>query len=154
MPTRNLIKLRGLPWNATPLDILSFLEDVEVMNGEKGVYMAISPRDGRPNGEAFLELASPDDVDKAFSYNKNTLGHRYIESKDHTKIISFGRYLNYFYLCSVFNAKPEEFDQCLRRQNVIQQDTFIKLRGLPFSCRLDDIEQFFSGEWPTMADIE
>jgi hypothetical protein len=46
----------------------------------------------------------------------------------------------------VFNAKPEEFDQCLKRQNVMQQDTFIKLRGLPFSCKLEEIEQFFEGK--------
>lgn len=49
----------------------------------------------------------------------------------------------------VFNAKPEEFDQCLKRQNVMQQDTFIKLRGLPFSCKLEEIEQFFEGKIET-----
>ncbi|KAG5672634.1 hypothetical protein PVAND_002748 [Polypedilum vanderplanki] len=124
MNSRNLIKLRGLPWDVQPRDILDFLKDVQVINGEKGIFMGFSSRDGRPNGEAFLELATRDDVDKAFSYNKNMLGRRYIE---------------------IFNAKPDEFDSCLRRQNFIQQDTFVKLRGLPFSCRLDDIEQFFSG---------
>lgn len=28
----------------------------------------------------------------------------------------------------------------------MQQDTFIKLRGLPFSCKLEEIEQFFEGK--------
>ncbi|XP_070507751.1 heterogeneous nuclear ribonucleoprotein H2 [Chironomus tepperi] len=121
---RNVVKLRGLPWDSTPADILDFLKDCVVVNGEKGVHMAISHRDGRPNGEAYVELETPEDVDRAFSYNKNVLGHRYIE---------------------IFNAKPEEFDQCLKRQNVMQQDTFIKLRGLPFSCKLEEIEQFFEG---------
>lgn len=36
--------------------------------------------DGRPNGEAFVELCSSQDVEKAFEYNKNIMGHRYIES--------------------------------------------------------------------------
>lgn len=121
---RNIIKLRGLPWNSTAAEILEFLKDVNVVDGEKGVHMSVSNRDGRPNGEAFVELETMDDVDKAFTYNKNLLGHRYIE---------------------IFNAKPEEFDQCLKRTNVMQQDTFVKLRGLPFSCKLEDIEQFFSG---------
>lgn len=49
------------------------------------------------------------------------------------------------FISIVFNAKPEEFDNCLRRQNLMQLDTFIKLRGLPFSCKPEDIEQFFSG---------
>lgn len=55
-------------------------------------------------------------------------------------------FCSHFCHCLVFNAKPEEFDMCMKRQNVMQQDTFIKLRGLPFSCKLDDIEQFFSGK--------
>jgi len=76
-----IIKLRGLPWNSTVKDILEFLKDIEVVNGDKGITMAISPRDGRPNGEAFVELATPEDVEKSFEYNKNVLGHRYIESK-------------------------------------------------------------------------
>lgn len=78
---RNIIKLRGLPWNSTVKDILDFLKECEVVDGEKGVHLAISHRDGRPNGEAFVELASQEDLDKAFEYNKNILGHRYIESE-------------------------------------------------------------------------
>lgn len=78
---RNIIKLRGLPWNSTSKDILDFLKECQVMEGEKSVHLAISHRDGRPNGEAFVELATPDDVEKAFEYNKNVLGHRYIESE-------------------------------------------------------------------------
>jgi hypothetical protein len=50
-------------------------------------------------------------------------------------------------LTLVFNAKPEEFEQCIRRQNAVQQDNFIKLRGLPFSCKAEDIEQFFQGKF-------
>lgn len=78
---RNIVKLRGLPWNSTSKDILDFLKDCQVLDGEKGVHLAISHRDGRPNGEAFVEMASLVDVDKAFEYNKQILGHRYIESE-------------------------------------------------------------------------
>jgi RNA recognition motif-containing protein len=76
-----VIRLRGLPWNSTAKDILEFLVDVSVAGGDTGIHMAINPRDGRPNGEAFVECATLEDVDKAFTYNKNILGHRYIESK-------------------------------------------------------------------------
>jgi RNA recognition motif-containing protein len=78
---RHIIKLRGLPYNSSAADILDFLKDVEVMNGEKGVFLSISQRDGRPTGEAFLELVSAADVEAAFSFNKNLMGHRYIESE-------------------------------------------------------------------------
>jgi RNA recognition motif-containing protein len=70
-----------LPWNSTAIDILNFLNGCNTLEGEKSVHLAISHRDGRPNGEAFVQLASPADVDKAFEYNKNVMGHRYIESK-------------------------------------------------------------------------
>lgn len=150
-----IIKLRGLPWNSTPSDILGFLKDVNVVDNEKGVHMSVSNRDGRPNGEAFVELESMDDVDKAMSYNKNLLGQRYIESKSeqhskkekavHYGLDPFYAHFHSLFVSLVFNAKPEEFDMCLKRQNVMQQDTFIKMRGLPFSCKLDDIENFFSG---------
>lgn len=76
-----VIRLRGLPWNSTAKDILDFLVDVKVAGDEIGIHMAINPRDGRPNGEAFVECATMEDVDKAFTFNKNILGHRYIESK-------------------------------------------------------------------------
>jgi hypothetical protein len=36
---------------------------------------------------------------------------------------------------------------CLKRQNLVQQDTFIKLRGLPFSCKTEDIAEFFQGNF-------
>lgn len=78
---RNIIKLRGLPWNSTAKDIIDFLKECQTLEGEKSVHLAISHRDGRPNGEAFVELATPGDVDKSFEYNKNVLGHRYIESE-------------------------------------------------------------------------
>jgi hypothetical protein len=119
---KHVIKLRGLPWNVSVKEILEFLKDVNVKNGEKGVHLAISPRDGRPNGEAFVECVSEEDFNKSFDYNKNILGHRYIE---------------------IFSAKLDEFDYVLKRQNVVQHDTFVKLRGLPYSCQPEDIEKFF-----------
>lgn len=77
----NIIKLRGLPWNVCPQDILDFLKNVEVSGGENGIHLITSPRDGRPNGEAFVECASEKDFNEAFEYNKKVMGHRYIESK-------------------------------------------------------------------------
>jgi heterogeneous nuclear ribonucleoprotein F/H len=83
MSAENYIKLRGLPWNATSKEIVDFLKDVEIVNGENGIHMITSPRDGRPNGECFVECATKTDYDNAFEYNKKMMGHRYIEGSDH-----------------------------------------------------------------------
>lgn len=76
-----IIKLRGLPWNVSAQDILEFLKEIEVARGESGVHLITSPRDGRPNGEAFVECASENDYNRAFDFHKKVMGHRYIESK-------------------------------------------------------------------------
>ena len=34
----------------------------------------------------------------------------------------------------------------MKKQNVVQQDTFVKLRGLPYRVSHDEIEQFFDGK--------
>lgn len=39
----------------------------------------VSGRDGRPNGEAYVELAHEDDLDAALEKNKASLGSRYVE---------------------------------------------------------------------------
>ena len=76
---QHLIKLRGLPWSVSAEDIQNFLKEVNINDGLKGIHLSISGHDGRPNGEAFVECASEDDFNRAFDYNKNVMGHRYIE---------------------------------------------------------------------------
>lgn len=77
-----IIKLRGLPWTVTNKDIVNFLKDIAIADGENGVHLITYSRNStRPNGEAFVVCATEDDYKKSFYYNKKTIGKRYIESK-------------------------------------------------------------------------
>ena len=76
-----IVRLRGLPWNVCVNDILEFLTDVNVKNGEKGIHLITSFKDGRPNGECFVQCETEEDVDRAFALNRKVLGHRYIEGR-------------------------------------------------------------------------
>lgn len=98
-----IIKMRGLPWSATVDDIIKFLgmrvkvhnlsqiaselltidyftEEANIKSGRAGVHITMS-KEGRPSGEAFIELETIEDMEKALKKDKQHMGHRYIESK-------------------------------------------------------------------------
>ncbi|XP_055844695.1 heterogeneous nuclear ribonucleoprotein F [Episyrphus balteatus] len=117
------IRLRGLPWSVTHQEILDFLQNVNVVNGTKGIHMVLSRWDGKNTGEAFVELESEEDENEAFKLNKNTIGHRYIE---------------------VFSATNEEAEHALKNLGS-NASNVVKLRGLPYDINDEMIEEFFSG---------
>jgi len=131
----NIIKARGLPWSATPKDVLSFFDDCNIVGGENGVHLTMD-RNGRPSGECFIELASKMDVEKANSHNKEHMGKRYIEIQD---------------------AKRAEMEWFVNRMpggggahkmgggGDGANDGFVRLRGLPFEATKKDIAAFFVG---------
>ena len=71
-----VVKLRGLPYSATKKDIVDFFSGIQV--NQYGITV-ITGGDGRPSGEAFVELTSSEDVEQACSKNRETIGSRYIE---------------------------------------------------------------------------
>ncbi|XP_076458903.1 heterogeneous nuclear ribonucleoprotein F-like [Babylonia areolata] len=120
------VRLRGLPWSASPDDVLSFFNESQIMGGKAGIYLTQS-KEGRPSGHAFVEFVSEDDLQRALKKNKEHLGNRYIE---------------------VFRCKKSEMDWVVKRggmDNNSLGDAIVKLRGLPFGCSKEEIAQFFTG---------
>lgn len=122
-----VVKLRGLPWATTVDEILKFFEGVKVRNGRAGVQITTA-KNGRPSGEAFVEVEDEDDLENALRKDKENLGPRYIE---------------------VFKVKRQEMDWMLEHTDVVEGNAFdqgcLRLRGLPFECTKSDIADFFSG---------
>lgn len=106
---------------------MRFFSDCKIQNGTSGVRF-IYTREGRPSGEAFVELESEDEVKLALKKDRETMGHRYVE---------------------VFKSNSVEMDWVLKHTGPNSPDTandgFVRLRGLPFGCSKEEIVQFFSG---------
>lgn len=75
-----LIRIRGLPFTTTKQEILDFFEGINIVSGEDGIHLAaFGLHSTKPLGEAYIELASEDDYEKAQDFHKKTMGSRYIE---------------------------------------------------------------------------
>ena len=72
------VKLRGLPYEATPNEISQFLEDCKVKGGEDGIHILLGP-DNRPKGEALVELETNQDMVNALNKDRQHMGSRYVE---------------------------------------------------------------------------
>lgn len=59
-------------------------------------------------------------------------------------LFSLFTYLIYIYK-TVFSAKQEDFENIMRKQNIVKHDTVVKLRGLPWGVNEEEIEKFFDG---------
>ena len=74
----HVLRLRGLPFSSAAKDVLDFMSGLAVVGGEAGVLFTCTP-DGRPTGEAYLELAAEGEAAVALGRHKERIGSRYIE---------------------------------------------------------------------------
>ena len=71
-------QIRGMPYEATATEVCRFFKDCDIAGGPDGIYFCLNER-GLPSGEAFLEMETPGDVEKAMDHHKEMMGRRYIE---------------------------------------------------------------------------
>ena len=71
----SVIKVRGLPWEATAMDLCKFFRDCDIVGGPNGIYFVTNDR-GQPSGEAFIEMERPEDVERALEKHKQNMGRR------------------------------------------------------------------------------
>lgn len=74
----HVIKMRGLPWSTTVEEILKFFDKCKVKNGKDGVHI-IMTREGRPSGEAYIEMETDEDIEEALKKDREYMGTRYME---------------------------------------------------------------------------
>ncbi|KAJ7327231.1 hypothetical protein JRQ81_016990 [Phrynocephalus forsythii] len=122
-----LIRAQGLPYSCTEEDVLNFFAGSKIRNGVKGIHFILN-RDGKPRGDALIELESEQDVQKALQKHLRYLGQRYVE---------------------VFEIHSEDVAALMKSLHLsstsTSNDGVVRLRGLPYSCTEEDISEFFSG---------
>lgn len=109
-----VVRIRGLPWSCTQEEVASFFSgmqnlklkasfvvlyvslqkkscscvlfsfpDCDIVGKVNGVCFTFS-KEGRPSGEAFVELKTSADFKKALAKDRKYMGHRYIEGTGHS----------------------------------------------------------------------
>ena len=73
----NVVRLRGLPYDATKEDVANFFGD-EFDIVEDGILLPLA-KDGRSSGQAYVQFTNDEDAKKALEKNRHHMGHRYVE---------------------------------------------------------------------------
>ncbi|XP_063059831.1 heterogeneous nuclear ribonucleoprotein H1, like isoform X3 [Engraulis encrasicolus] len=122
-----VVRVRGLPWSSSVDEVSRFFSDVKVANNGTAIHFTYT-REGRPSGEAFVELDTEDDLKIALKKDRESMGHRYVE---------------------VFKSNNVEMDWVMKHTGPSCPETdgdgLVRLRGLPFGCSKEEIVQFFAG---------
>jgi len=122
-----IVRARGLPFSASADEVTSFFAMSRIAGGKDGIHFVFL-REGRPSGEAFVELETEADFNKALEKNNDHMGHRYIE---------------------VFKATRNEMTWVLERQGAgggdVGNDGVLRCRGLPFGTAEGQVREFFEG---------
>lgn len=115
--TSFVVRLLGVPFNATVEDIEDFFGFLVPL----GVHI---PKDylGRPSGEAYIEFASEPDGRSAMKCHRKIMGQRYIE---------------------IFQSTHQELCMKMGTTQIIQNRNCVRMQGLPYKCRDDQIVNFF-----------
>lgn len=133
MIKNHVVMMRGLPYDATIEDINKFFGD-EFAIVDNGIVLPLDSS-GRASGQAFVQFACAEDVEKALKKNREHMGHRYIE---------------------IFESSPEDVVRSQEEKTEIKarmmNDNVVRLRGLPYDATKDDIVNFFGNEFDIVED--
>ncbi|XP_069377835.1 epithelial splicing regulatory protein 2 isoform X5 [Paralichthys olivaceus] len=145
-----IIRMRGLPFTATPQEVLSFLgSESPVTDGAEGLLFVKYP-DGRPTGDAFVLFSCEEYAQNALKKHKQILGKRYIELFRSTAA-EVQQVLNRYMSTPLISTLPPS---PIMPVPVLATPPFlpaasctrdcIRLRGLPYTAGIEDILEFMA----------
>jgi len=143
----SIIKIRGLPYQTTAMEVCRFFKDCEIVGGPNGIYFPLNER-GLPTGEAFVEMESSRDIDKALEKHRDCIGERYIEVFESRmsvmeRVKKTSREGGDRSRESVRDRRFRVEREPGRRGREVSKYC-VKLRGLPWETRKGDVADFLS----------
>uniref|UniRef100_A0A8C2WYU6 Epithelial splicing regulatory protein 2 n=1 Tax=Cyclopterus lumpus TaxID=8103 RepID=A0A8C2WYU6_CYCLU len=143
-----IIRMRGLPFTATPQEVLSFLgSESPVTDGGEGLLFVKYP-DGRPTGDAFVLFSCEEYAQNALKRHKQILGKRYIELFRSTAA-EVQQVLNRYMSAPLISTLPPS---PMMPVSVLTTPPYlpaasstrdcVRLRGLPYTAGIEDILEF------------
>ncbi|KAM9164362.1 epithelial splicing regulatory protein 1 [Pangshura tecta] len=146
-----IVRMRGLPFNATTEEVLTFFgQHCPVTGGKEGILFVTYP-DNRPTGDAFVLFACEEYAQNALKKHKDLLGKRYIELFRSTAA-EVQQVLNRYSSTPLVPLAAPPILPVLPQQFMSPANVrdCIRLRGLPYAATIEDILEFL-GEFS--ADI-
>ncbi|VDP72384.1 unnamed protein product [Schistosoma curassoni] len=123
-----VVRARGLPWQATDLEIFQFFSGINIAKG--GISLVLS-KIGRRNGEALIQFANAEQQSLALRKHKHHVGKRYIEVYAATGSD----------FISIAGGESQEAMNFLGKLTTPNQ-TLIRMRGLPYTTTPEQIVRF------------
>ena len=133
------IRMRGLPYAAKVSDIKKFFEGLAIKDG--GVHLLMGG-DGRPSGEAYVQFETPEDNTKAMDKNREKMGGRYVELFEETQGVMVRAIASRSSRTKLAATDHQAFGG-YRGLGYGEEAAVVRVRGLPFSATLQDVEGFF-----------
>ncbi|XP_055760206.1 epithelial splicing regulatory protein 1 isoform X1 [Salvelinus fontinalis] len=150
-----IVRMRGLPFTATPDQVLAFFSQGEgpkeacPVSGDKDGILFVRFPDGRPTGDAFVLFASEEHAQCALRKHKDILGKRYIELFKSTAA-EVQQVLNRYSSAPLIPVAPAPLVSMLPSVSLLPSPggvrDCLRLRGLPYTATIEDILAFL-GEY-------
>lgn len=137
-----VVRLRGLPFNCTDVDIFKFFAGLDIVD----VFLV--NKDGRFSGEAFVVFAGHMQADLALQRDRQNIGRRYVEvfrckKQDYYNAIASEVTEGAYGSVEYRGSPPPTRRKRSPDKDKMEYTEILKMRGLPYSVTKSEIRNFF-----------
>lgn len=137
-----VVRLRGLPFNCTDVDVFKFFTGFEIVD------LLMVNKNGRFSGDAFVVFTRPAQADLAVQKNRDNMGRRYIEvfkckKQEYYNAVAAEVGYDGGYDYEYRGSPPPSRSKKAKDKEQMEYTEILKLRGLPFSVTKAHIVDFF-----------